>query len=149
MNYINVIEGMIKDRKYVRNDIGMGRVQYARLFTMENELFIIIISNELEGPFVTRVEKIIIVNGEIIVFYDGEYGDILNKEEKNELKHIINNEEWDAIFSDDTGKALEKIGIILTDEGFYAEMHDTIEDYLDEGYEEEVSEEICKHFSLV
>lgn len=148
MNYINTIEGMTRNGKYVRNDIGMGRVQYARLFAVEKELFIIIISNELEGPILTRVEKIIIVNGEIIVFYDGEYGVVIEKEERDEYKNIIADKEWEAVFSDDTGKALEAIGAVSTDEGFYAEMHDTIEDYIDEGYEEEISEDICKHFNL-
>lgn len=149
MDYINIIEGIIKSRRYVRNDIGMGRVQYARLFSLKNELFIIIISNELEGPLITRVERIIIINGEIIVFYDGEYGNIIEKEEKDELKHIIDNEEWNAIFSDDIEKTLEETDLVSTAEGFYAEMHDTIEDYMDEGFEEEISDEICKHFRLV
>lgn len=149
MKYINIIERLIQNGSYVRNDIGMGRVQYVKLITIEGKLFMIIVSEEFGHPIVAKVENIIVVNEEIVIFYDGEYEDIIKEEERDKYKDVIPDKEWNSIFGADNGRELEKNNFVSQDEGFYAEMHDTIEDYMEEGYDEKLSLEVCKYFGIL
>lgn len=148
MDYIKILDNMISSGKYVRNDIGMGRVQYSKLVMEEEELWILIISAELESPIYTRVENILVVNEEIIVFYDGEYGEILNKQNYENLKDAVTKEEWQMLFEHDAGEKLEGADIVIKDEGYYTEVHDTIDTYIEEGYDEKASLKVQKHFAL-
>lgn len=153
MNYIKKLEGLIEEGKYIRNDIGMGRVQHVKPIMMNERLMIIMVSPELEGPIAARIEEIIVLNDEIIVFYDGEFENALSQDEYEDYKENISSDEWNIIFNTDAGEKLEDADLTSRNEGFYAEMHDTIEDYINEDYINEdydktQSEAISRHFDL-
>ncbi|AJA47535.1 hypothetical protein CPAST_c14560 [Clostridium pasteurianum DSM 525 = ATCC 6013] len=142
------IEKLIYEGKWVKNDIGMGRIQCVKLVKDSKELLVIIVSNTLNTPVSCRVEKIIIVNGEIIVFYDGEYMQRVEKEEKDIYKGILNEREWNIIFKDDPVKKLYENNMISNEKGFYIEMHETLEKYMENGYDTEASKFICKKYNI-
>ena len=46
MNYVKNIENIIKSKKWIKNDIGVGMVQYSKLFRGDEELILFIISKK-------------------------------------------------------------------------------------------------------
>lgn len=148
MNCTRELKNIIKSGKWVRNDIGMGRVQYCKIINMNEELILIIASDSMEIPLFSRVENILVVNDEIIVFYDGEYAETIQKDEYEDFRDYINKKEWDIIFAEDAGGNLEEAGLVSSKSGFYAEVHETISAYMDDGYDEEATEELCEQFNI-
>lgn len=148
MTIDNKIEHIINNNKWIKNDIGMGRVQCVKLVKDSKELLVIIVSNTLSTPISCRVEKIIISNGEIIVFYDGQYIQRVEKGEYNRYRNFLNENEWNVIFRHDPIKQLYENRMIGEEEKFYAEMHETLERYMERGYDTEASEFLCKKYNL-
>lgn len=148
MDWIKYLDNILKNKKWVRNDIGMGRVQFVKLMEIEEDLMLIIASDNLEAPFYTRVENLLIVNNELILFYDGEYGEMLNKNEYDDYKEYISKEEWNSIFERELSLKLEELNFSSKEEGFYAELHETIEEYMEDQYDEEASEKLREHYGL-
>ncbi|AGK98231.1 hypothetical protein [Clostridium pasteurianum] len=148
MKLENKIEEIINNGKWIKNDIGMGRVQCIKPVKDSKEMLVIIVSDTLSTPISCRVEKIIIANGEIIVFYDGEYIQRVEKDEYDRYRNFLNENEWDAIFRHDPVKHLYENHMISEEKGLYAEMHETLEKYMQSGYDTEASEFLCKKYNL-
>lgn len=148
MNLDNKIEKIINNNKWIKNDIGMGRVQCVKLVKDSKELLVIIVSNTLSTPISCRIEKIIIAHEEIVVFYDGEYIQRVEKDEYNRYRNFLNENEWNVIFRNDPVKQLYENHMISEEKGFYAEMHETLEKYMESGYDAEASEFLCKKYNL-
>lgn len=148
MNSSRRIDDLIRQGKWIKNDIGMSRVQCFKLLKDEEKLMMIIISEELKIPIFTRVEKIMVVDNEIVLFYDGQYYERVEKDEYNRYKTYLSSEEWNIILEHN---AIEKLGeknMISEDKGFYAELHETIESYIERDYDKESTKELNYTYNL-
>ncbi|WP_125154706.1 hypothetical protein [Clostridium rectalis] len=111
MNYSERLIGLI-NKKWVRNDMGLGKVQFLKLISVKEKLFILIISNNIKKPIYSKVEDIIISNNQIVVFYDGEYCEDLKYEEYEKFHNVFSKKEWDTVFKEDVTYKLEEIGVL-------------------------------------
>lgn len=148
MDLDSKVEEVINSHKWFKNDIGMGRVQCIKLVKDAKELLVLIASSTLSTPISCRVEKILIVHGEIIVFYDGQYLQRIEKDEYHRYKNFLNEREWNVIFKEDPVKELFENDMVSKEKGFYAEMHETLEKYMKSEYDIEASELLCKKYNL-
>ena len=148
MDAVKRIEKIIVEKKWVRNDIGMGRTQCSKLMNIGDELILIIASATTNRPIWARVEKILYENSNLTIFYDGQYCEELNISEYEEYKEYINSYEWNAIFQDNSHLRLDNMKLISTDDGFYIDVHDNLDNYKEE-YDIEYSKKINNHFSLM
>jgi hypothetical protein len=148
MDLDNKIEEIIKNGKWVQNYVGNGKVQCIKLVKDAKELLVIIASSTLSTPISCRVEKILIVHGEIIVFYDGEYPQRVEKGEYNRYRNFLNENEWKVIFEEGPVKGLLEKHLVSKEKSFYAEMHETLEEYMKSEYDTEASEFLCNKYNL-
>ena len=144
----NKIDEIINQGKWVKNDIGMGRAQCSKVVKDEKELLLIIVSDTLDTPISVKVEKILVVSNEIILFYDGQYVQKVEKSEYERYKQLLKVEEWNVIFSKDVIKKLIKNKMISKEQGFYIEIHEKLEKYIKNGYEEDLTNSICDKYNL-
>lgn len=147
-NDVNRIEEFINKGKWIKNDIGMGRIQCAKLVKDIKELMVIIVSNTMDTPVSCRVEKIIVIHGEILFFYDGQYVQRVEREERNRYKNFLNEEEWNIIFKDNPIENLDKKNMISKEDRFYVEIHESLETYMHNDYDVEASKFICEKYNL-
>ena len=148
MDMTSKIDEFISNGKWIKNDIGMGRVQCCKIVRDEKELLILIVSDTLDTPISVSVEKILVVSNEIILFYDGQYIQRVEKSEYKRYKHFLSEEEWRVIFEKNIVKELIKNKMISEDKGFYVEMHETLERYMKNGYDEKLTDIICHKYNL-
>lgn len=142
------IDELISNGKWIKNDIGMGRVQCSKMVKDAKELLILIVSDTLDTPICSMVEKILVVSNEIIIFYDGQYVQKVEKSEYERYKQFLDHEEWKIIFNKGVIKELIKNKMISEDQGFYVEMHETLEQYMKNGYDKKSSDTICNKYHL-
>lgn len=148
MEAVNKIEEIIRKGKWVKNDIGMSRLQCSKIVKDEKELLILIVSNVLDTPIATRVEKIMVVSDELILFYDGQYAERIEKDEFERYKNFLSEEEWNIILGRDAVSKLISNDMVNEEEGFYVEMHETIEKYIKNGYDKNSSDMISRKYNL-
>ncbi|MEW9094073.1 MAG: hypothetical protein AB2417_03230 [Clostridiaceae bacterium] len=148
MNYCVAIDNLIQNKKWVRNDIGMAKVQFIKLISEKEKLKILITSNTLKGPIYSDVENIIAMNEQVTIFYDGEHCEVLREEEYEDFKGNIRKDEWDVLFHGDVTKDLYELGLVEKEKGFIAQAHKDIEHSILANVNVEASEEICKEFGL-
>lgn len=148
MHMENKIDEFINIGKWIKNDIGMGRVQCSKIVKDEKELAILIVSDTLDTPIAVSVEKILVVSNEIIIFYDGQYVQKVEKSEYERYKQFLSAEEWNIIFKDDVTKELIKNKMISEEQGFYVAVHETLEKYMKNGYDEKLSNDICHKYNI-
>lgn len=148
MNWIKNIEGIIKNGKWVKNNLGMGRIQFGKLVEIDEELMLFIVSDSFDGPLFARVENMLVSNNELIIFYDGEYTENVENTDYDEYSNFFSEEEWDAMYSDTVGDALPDLNIVAKKELFYAELSENVDDYIESGYDEEATDEICERFNV-
>lgn len=147
MNNTVRIKKIIDEKKWIKNDIGMGRIQCSKAILVNGELLLIICSEVNHKPVWARVEKILVSNDEIILFYDGEYCEELELDEFEEYKNYIGRDEWSILFEDENTKRLEELDLISGSDGFYVDVHENIDNYEGE-FDEEESEKINSDFDL-
>lgn len=149
MEWNKKIEDIIKGKKWMRNDSGLWKVQCCKLFRDNEELMILIVADELEGPACARIEKIAVVNNntELIVFYDNEYDVMLEEDEYENFSEVVSRKEWDVLFEGNATKELIDMGMTLEEEGVYVEPHESVDRFM-KNYDEKTSEEIAEHFHL-
>lgn len=147
MDNIKRLEDIINRKKWIRNDIGMGKIQCSKLINIKDELLLIISSDVNEKPVWARVEKILVANGEIILFYDGEYCEELDQEEYVEYSSFIEENEWRTLFEEGNVSKLVKSNMVSSDDGFYVEAHENIKNYEDQ-FDEEESTKLNEHFNI-
>jgi len=148
MNYAKNVENIIKSKKWIKNDIGAQRVQYSKLFEIDEELALFIVSNTLEGTLYSRVENLLIVNDELNLFYNSEFSDILDREEYEDYSDHLSKGEWESIFDNDPGEKLEENGMVSKKEKYYLQSHENIEAIMENGYDEETTETLREYFNL-
>lgn len=148
MDSIKRLEKIIKDKQWIQNDIGMGRIQCAKACIINDELILIICSNISDTPAWARIEKILVQNDEIILFYDGEYCEKIPYDDYEEYSEFINPEEWSLIFGENVADNLKENNLVSQEDGFYIDVHQNIESYKEE-YDEEESEKLNSRFNLM
>lgn len=147
MDNIKRLDYIIKEKKWIRNDIGMGKIQCSKLINLKGELILIISSEVNEKPVWARVEKILVVNGEIILFYDGEYCVELEHQEYEEYKEFVEEDEWNCLFEEGNVSKLIEKDLISSNDGFYVEAHENINNY-EEEYDDDESNRLNEHFNI-
>ncbi|GEM_PF-1551645 len=149
MNWSKKVENIISNKKWVKNDTGLWKVQCCKLVKEEEDLGVFIVSDELDGPLYTRVEKISVINknSELVVFYDGQYGSVLDESEYDTYSGLVTENEWKALFSGNATTELIKMNMVTDEEGFYIESHEGMERFIND-FDEQASEEIAEHFHL-
>lgn len=150
MNKKDLINEIIKRNKWVKNDIAMGRVICSKLIktNSEPELMAIITSDQLKKPLAAYIEQILVVKDELVLFYDGQYPTEIEKEEYENYKNYFTKDEWEIVFKDNPTLNLLSGGYISKEEGYYLEIHETMEKFMRRGVNEKESEEIKKEFNL-
>ncbi|GFZ31616.1 hypothetical protein CSC2_21420 [Clostridium zeae] len=116
------IKVILDRKKWSKNDLDVSWVQLSKLLVIKNQLIVIIKGNTIDEPVWAKVENLKEMNGELILYYDGEYETVLTEDEYSEYKEYIGKEEWEALFSIDSLKKLTDMNLI-DDKGFYLEMH--------------------------
>lgn len=116
------IKVILERKKWSKNDLDVSWVQLSKLLVIKNQLIVIIKGNTIDEPVWAKVENLKEMNGELILYYDGEFETVLTKEEYDEYKEYISKEEWEALFSLDSLKRLSEMNMI-DDKGFYLQMH--------------------------
>lgn len=147
MEWNEKVQNIIKDKKWSKNSIRLGRVQCGKLMEEKGELGLVITSDVLTKPLYGRVEKMVVADNEIIVFYDDNYASILGEEEYDKFSNYFSKEEWQSLFGGDTIEYLEKMNLIEEREGFYLETHETVEQYLGKS-DENATKDLCSKFNL-
>lgn len=149
MNWNKKVESIIENGMWIKNDTGLWKVQCCKLIRDKEELMLLIVTDELDGPALVRVEKIVVTNNdnELVVFYDGEYKVTLDEEEYENYSEVLTREEWDALFSGNATKQLLEMDVVTEQEGFYVESHEGMSRFVD-NYDERASEEIAEYFNL-
>lgn len=147
MDWNEKIEEIIKSGKWIKNDIGMARIQCSKLIKDNEELGLFISSDVYNEPVYARVERIVVANNEVIIFYDNEYESVLEEKEYEDYSDLFSIDEWNALFGGETVEKLKEMNLISEKEGFYVETHESIESYINH-YDEIISEDICEHFNL-
>ncbi|MFD3156029.1 hypothetical protein ACFIJ5_04060 [Haloimpatiens sp. FM7330] len=147
--WIEKIEDIISSRRWVKNNISMGRIQCSKLLKEKDKLNLVIVSDSLDKPLYAMVQKIIINNGEIIMCFDGEYPLNINKDQYDEFKDYFTVDEWDNIFNNkNITEYLIKDNLINNKEGYLFVVHQNAELYIKDGFDKEATEELCCHYSL-
>ena len=146
----DTLDKIIKNNKWVKNDIAMGRIQCSKLVRTNGEpqLLAIITSNELKTPVATYIEEIIVTNNQLILFYDGQYLTTIEKADYEEYKNYLSTEEWEIVFSKKPSDELVNRGMIADGQGYLLEVHETMEEFMRRGYLEELSNEIQQMYHL-
>lgn len=148
MSSTEIIDNIIKGGKWVKNDIGMGRVQCSKLVRDKEKMMIILISDKIEFPICSQVEKMVVVNGEIIMFYDGQYYERVEEEEYDRYKDYLSRDEWSIIHGSEPIKKLEEKNMISDTDGFYAEIHETVNKYIEREYDKKATDELNLAYKL-
>ncbi|GAB6149971.1 hypothetical protein [Clostridium novyi] len=148
MDWKKRIKDIIDNNKWVKNDTGVWKVQCAKLFEDDNTLRLILVTDELEGPVSTQVEKIIVTNNEdLVLFYDERFNSILKEEDYDKFSKLVDKEQWDALFTGEATKNLVDMDVVGSEDGFYVEPHEGISRFKD-NYNESLSEELDKYFNV-
>lgn len=147
MDNIKRLEDIINAKKWIRNDIGMGKIQCSKLVNIKDELILIISSDVNEKPVWARVEKILIANREIILFYDGEYCEELEQNQYEEYSNFIEENEWKTLFEVGNVSKLVENNMVSSNDGFYVEAHENIKNFEDE-FDKEESTKLNEHFNI-
>ncbi|MEA4825808.1 MAG: hypothetical protein VB130_04135 [Clostridium sp.] len=147
MDWNSKIENIIQNKKWIKNDTGLWKVQCCKLVRDKEELMVFIVTDELDGPAYARVEKMVITNNELVVFYDGEYGAPLEENEYENFSDLLTQREWRVLFSGNAVSELLDMDIVTEEEGFYIESHEGINRFIN-NFDEKASEEIAEHFNL-
>ncbi|MCY6369026.1 hypothetical protein [Clostridium ganghwense] len=147
MDWSVKVQKIIDKDKWTKNSITMSRVQCGKLVEENDKLMLFIVSDILDKPFYTRVERVLVADNQIIAFYDGEYGSLLEENEYNKFSAFFKKEEWDILFGGNTIDRLDKMNMISEEEGFYIEAHETMESFLGR-YDKNATEQICTHYKL-
>ncbi|GKU28462.1 hypothetical protein [Clostridium folliculivorans] len=116
------IKVILDRKKWSKNDLDVSWVQLSKLLVIKNQLIVIIKGNTINEPVWAKIENLKEMNGELVLYYDGEFETVLTKDEYDEYKEYIGKEEWEALFSLDSLKKLSEMNMI-DDKGFYLEMH--------------------------
>lgn len=149
MDWSQKVENIISNKRWIKNDTGLWKVQCCKLVRDVEDLMVFIVSDELDGPLYTRVEKISVINNnsELVVFYDGQYGSVLEESEYNAYSEFVTEKEWQALFSGNATAELLKMNMVTDEEGFYIESHEGMERFISD-FDEQASEELAEHFNL-
>lgn len=143
-----LIEKIIDEGKWVKNDIGMWKIQCAKLVRDKGDLLLILVSDKAGLPVSCRVESALIVHEELILFYDKEYSEKVEKNEQHRYKELLTEKEWNIVFEEKVTEKLIKNNMVSEKLGFYAEPHETMKQYLQNDYDLEVSNKICERYNL-
>ncbi|MBK1813626.1 hypothetical protein JHL18_23710 [Clostridium sp. YIM B02505] len=122
MSVSDKVKKILAEKKWSENDLDVSWVQLSKLLVIKNQLIVIIKGNTIDEPVWAKVENLKEMNGELILYYDGEFETVLTKDEYDEYKEYISEDEWEAIFSVDSLKKLSEMNMI-DDKGFYLQMH--------------------------
>lgn len=142
MDAQGTIESIIKEGKWIQNDIGGTRIQCFKLLKDENKLMIIIVSDKLQCPISSTIEKIMVVDEGIVLFYDGQYYERAEKNEYNLYKKYLAENEWNIVINKDPVKNLIKSNLVSNRSGIFADIHETVEEYMNKKYNKEATDEI-------
>ncbi|MCR3761897.1 hypothetical protein [Clostridium felsineum] len=148
MDYLKTIEEIIRENKWIRNDIGMGKIQCTKIVKENEKLMAIIVSNKLETPISSFIRKIIVLDGEIILFYDGEYYEKVEEGEYNRYKDYFSADEWKIIMGNNKTQELVQRDKVSKREGIYVEIHETAKEYINSNYDEKQTNELNNMYKL-
>lgn len=148
MDWKKRIKDIIDNNKWVKNDTGLWKVQCSKLFQDNNTLGLILVTDELEGPILAEVEKIIVTNNEdLVIFYDKIFNSVLKEEDYDKFCKIIDKKQWDALFTGEATKNLVDMDVVISENGFYVESHESINQFTG-NYNKSLSEELQKYFNV-
>jgi len=148
MNYVKNIENIIKSKKWIKNDIGVGMVQYSKLLEVDEELILFVLSNNLEGPLYLRVENLLIANDELNLFYNNEFSEVLDIEEYDDYCDNLSKIEWKYLFDNEPGEKLDENGMVSKKEKYFLQSYKNLEAVAENGYDEEATELVKDYFNL-
>ncbi|PJI07354.1 MULTISPECIES: hypothetical protein [Clostridium] len=148
MDYSEVIEDIIKENKWVRNNIGMEKIQCTKLVKENEKLMVIIVSDKWAFPVCSLVKKIMVDDGEIILFYDGEYYERVEEGEYDRYKKYLDREEWNIILGDDPAENLFKKNRVSDRQGFYVQLHETVKDFINGKYDKKDTDELNNIYKI-
>ncbi|KOF57417.1 MULTISPECIES: hypothetical protein [Clostridium] len=137
-----IIESAVKEGKWIQNDIGGNRIQCFKLVKDENKLMVIIISDKLQCPISSTVEKIMVMDKGIVLFYDGQYYERVEEKEYNLYKKYITEDEWTIILNSHPVENLIKKDLVSDRSGIYVDVHESIEDYISRKYNKKDTDEL-------
>ncbi|MEG1002634.1 hypothetical protein [Clostridium sp.] len=136
MDLINSVKEILENKKWIKNDIGMSRVQLAKLMNLNDSLVVLIKTDSKKEPLWAMVEKIIKINDDVMVFFDGRYDTFISKDEYDDYKNYISQDEWNLLFKEDgIKKIIEKN--LIDEKGFYLDIHDNLRNFDGEYKEDE------------
>ncbi|AAK78940.1 hypothetical protein BJV85_003043 [Clostridium acetobutylicum] len=148
MNYSEIIEDIIKENKWIKNIIGMDRIRCVKLVKEKGKLMVIVVSDKLKFPICSFVRKIMVSEGEVILFYDGEYFERVEKGEYNRYKDYLDMDEWNIIMRDNPTDRLVEENKVSDREKFYVELHETAKDYINGKYDKKCTDELNHIYNL-
>lgn len=148
MDYSKIIEDVIKENKWVRNNIGMEKIQCIKLVKENENLMVIIVADKLAFPICSLVKKIMVDDGEIILFYDGQYYERVEEGEYNRYKNYLDKEEWNIILGDDPAENLFRKNRVGNREGFYVQLHETVKEFINGKYDKKYTDELNHIYNL-
>lgn len=142
MDAQKIIESVIKEGKWIQNDIGGTRVQCFKLVKDENKLMVIIASDKLQCPISSMVEKIMVMDNGVVLFYDGQYYERVEENEYNLYKKYLTKDEWNIVVNKDPVENLIKKNLVSDRSGIFADIHESVETYINRKYNKEATEEL-------
>jgi hypothetical protein len=144
---VKIIENILKEKKWIRNDLGMGRTQCVKLTKINDEPIIVISSAISIKPLWARISRFLAVECNIIAFYEGAVCEELEREDYEHFKEFFTPEEWSVIYGENTEEELENMSLITRDDTLYAEVFELYDEY-EADFNEVASEEINNYFKL-
>ncbi|MFL0250346.1 hypothetical protein ACJDT4_07905 [Clostridium neuense] len=135
MNAQEIIENVVREGKWIKNNIGATRVQCFKLVEEEKKLMVIIVSDKLECPISSAVEKIMAMDTGIVLFYDGQYYQRVEKNEYDLYKKYLSKDEWNIVLGNEPIENLIKNDLISDKDEISAEVHDNTEAYISRSYD--------------
>lgn len=142
MNAQEIIESVVKEGKWIQNDIGGTRIQCFKVAKDENKLMVIIVSDKLQCPISSMVEKIMVMDKGVVLFYDGQYYERVEENEYNLYKRYLTQDEWNIVINKDPVENLIKKNLVSDRSGIFADIHETVEDYMNRKYDKEATDEL-------
>lgn len=142
MNAQEIIESVINEGKWIQNDIGGSRIQCFKVVKDENKLMVIIVSDKLQCPISSIVEKIMVIDKGVVLFYDGQYYERVEEREYNLYKEYLTQDEWNIVINKNPVENLIKRNLVSSRSGIFADIHETVSDYMNGKYNKEATDKL-------
>mgnify|MGYP000075901302 CR=1 FL=1 len=121
---------VMKNKKWIRNNMGMGRMQFIKFAMSENEPVVIMFSDILEKPQCSKVKQFVVKGCNVIALYDGTNCNELDRCEFGSYADYFEQDEWDVMYEQEAEESLKGMELLNNESGVSAEVYGTIQDHL-------------------